>query len=96
MLSWCKCTAKMRHQTTQWLGGTDAFSVVKQDNDEEGSGRSSLCEEPRIARDVEALVLEDRHITVEAIVEKVKISHGSVFNILHNILNMAQVSSHSA
>ncbi|KAJ4428506.1 hypothetical protein ANN_24548 [Periplaneta americana] len=39
-------------------------------NDEKRSGRPSLCAEPRIARDVEALVLEDRRITIEAIVEK--------------------------
>ena len=37
---------------------------------------------------MEALVFVDRRITVEAIVEKVKICHGSVFNILHDILNM--------
>ena len=62
-------------------------------NDEERSGRPSLYEEPRITVDVEALVLEDRHITVEAIVENVKISHGSVVNILHYILNMTKISA---
>lgn len=61
--------------------------------DEARTGRPSLSEEPGIVAQVEALVLEDRRITVEAIVQKVHISHGSVCNILHNDLHMSKVAA---
>lgn len=61
--------------------------------DDARSGRPSLSEEAGIAEQVEALVLADRRITVEGIVQTVHISHGSVCNILHNDLNMTKVAA---
>ncbi|XP_049815555.1 histone-lysine N-methyltransferase SETMAR-like [Schistocerca nitens] len=62
-------------------------------NDEERSGRPSLTDKPGITSEVEALVVEDRRITIEAIAEKVRISHGSVFNMLHDVLNMKKIAA---
>lgn len=42
---------------------------------------------------MEALVLEDRRTTIEAIVKEVNISHGSVFGIIHDHLHMTEVSA---
>ena len=62
-------------------------------DDDERSGRPSLSEEPGIAAQLEALVLEDRRITIEAIVQKIHVSHGAVQNIIHNVLHMSKVSA---
>jgi hypothetical protein len=42
---------------------------------------------------VEALILSDTHITIEALVHDVRISHGSVFNIIHDKLLMTKVAA---
>jgi hypothetical protein len=61
--------------------------------DEPRSGRPSLAEEPGIVAQVEALILSDRSITIEAIVHEVRISHGSVFNIIHDELHMTEFAA---
>ncbi|XP_023720865.1 protein GVQW3-like [Cryptotermes secundus] len=61
--------------------------------DEPRSGRPSLPEEPGIVVQLEALIPSDRRITIEAIIHEVCISHGSVFNIIHDELHMTKVSA---
>ncbi|XP_023704522.1 protein GVQW3-like [Cryptotermes secundus] len=62
--------------------------------DEPQSGRPSLAEDPGIVAQVEALILSDRRITIEAIVHEIRIGHGSVFNIIHDKLHMTKVAAH--
>jgi hypothetical protein len=59
--------------------------------DELQSGRPTLTEEPGIVAQVEALILSNRCITIEANVQEVCIRHGSVFNIIHDKLHMTKV-----
>jgi hypothetical protein len=44
--------------------------------DEPQNRRPSLAEEPGIVAQVEALILSNRSITIEAILHEVRISHG--------------------
>jgi hypothetical protein len=56
--------------------------------DEPRSEGPALAEESGIVAQVEALILSNRHMTIEAFVHEVHISHGSVFNIIHDELHM--------
>ncbi|XP_023725115.1 uncharacterized protein LOC111874122 [Cryptotermes secundus] len=56
--------------------------------DEPQSGRPSLAEELGIVAQVEALILSDRCITIEAIIREVHI-----FNIIHDELHMTKVAA---
>jgi hypothetical protein len=68
------------------------------------SGRESFEDDPRIGRpittatqknidDVQDLVCEDPHISIEYIVDTLQISHGSVFTIIKQHLKLRKISS---
>jgi histone-lysine N-methyltransferase SETMAR len=62
-------------------------------HDEPRSGRpSTSCDDDMIQK-VEKMILEDRRIKVKNIAAELGISQGSVFDIIHNELNMTKVSA---
>jgi histone-lysine N-methyltransferase SETMAR len=61
--------------------------------DDPRSGRPSTATDPEMCRKVEEFVLTDRRIKVSQIATEMGISHGSVFEILHNKLGMSKVSA---
>jgi len=61
--------------------------------DEPRSGRPSLTDDQDIVKEVEALILSDRRITVQSIMKEARLSHGSVVKIIHDNLNMSKVSA---
>ena len=56
-------------------------------------GRPSSAIDEASVRQVEAAILEDRHITIRQIAQEIKISTGSVETIIHNHLLMHKVSA---
>lgn len=61
--------------------------------DESKSGRPSLTDDLQTVKEVEILILKDRRITIQAIMNKTGLSHGSVSKIIHDELNMSKVSA---
>lgn len=61
--------------------------------DEERSGRPSTSINADMTSKVEALILENRRITIEEISNTLKISTGSVHTVIHQGLNMNKVNT---
>ncbi|PNF17483.1 hypothetical protein B7P43_G18084 [Cryptotermes secundus] len=78
---------------TQWSGGKGVFIVDRQTlkMNPEVEDHLSLRNQELWHR-WKALILSDGHITIEAIVDEVCISHGSVFSIIHDKLHMTKVT----
>ena len=62
-------------------------------HDEPRSGRPSMSSDRNIVRQIESFIMEDRRVTISNIVEKVGISRGSIYNIIHDELHMNKVSA---
>lgn len=61
--------------------------------DDARSGRPSITDDLDTVKKVEALVLEDRRITIEVVMNEVGLSYGSVWKIIHDQLHMSKVSA---
>ena len=61
--------------------------------DEPRSGRPSLTDDMDTIKKVEALVQEDRRVTLQTIMHETDLSYGSAWNIIHNQLHMSKVSA---
>lgn len=83
----CPSYAIVKHWCKQFRYGR--MSV----QDEQRSGRPSTSREEDTIRQVEVLIMEDRRITIDKIVKKLGISHGSAVSIIHNDLHMNKVSA---
>lgn len=62
-------------------------------NDDPRSGRPATSVSEEIIKKVEKIVLADRRVTVRFVAEELKISIGSIFNIIHDHLGMRKVSA---
>ncbi|RZB41555.1 HTH Tnp Tc3 2 domain containing protein, partial [Asbolus verrucosus] len=61
--------------------------------DDPRPGRPTEATNKAICKKIEDLVLEERRIKISFIASELKISVGSVWNILHNVLGMNKVSA---
>ena len=56
-------------------------------------GRPHTADTPEMVAGVERVLRENRRITLDEVVSKLNISHGSAQHVIHNVLGFHQVSA---